>query len=116
MEMMLDSGSAVSLVKKEDMISPLMNNVVQVFLPQVKLVTAAGDDLLIVDHIQTTVQIQHHTITHYFIVVNTLITPAILGIDFLQQHRIAIDFASTPIKISVPPVAANRVTYPCLRS
>ena len=84
MEMMLDSGSAVSLVRK-DMISPQMMNIVQVPLPPVKLVTAAGDDLVIVDHIQTTIQLQHHTVTHIFVVVNTLITPTILGIDFYSN-------------------------------
>ena len=115
MGIIVDSGSAVSMVRK-DMISPQMNNVVHIPLHLVKLVTAAGDDLLIVDHIQTTVQIQHHTITHSFIVVNALITPAILGIDFLQQHGITIDFASTPIGISVPPVVGNMVVEPCLKS
>ena len=112
MEMMLDSGSAVSLVRK-DMISPQMNNVVHIPPPLVKLVTAAGDDLLIVDHIQTTVRIQHRTVTHSFIVVNTLVTPAILGINFLQQHGIIIDFASSPINISIPP---STVIDPCLKS
>ena len=57
-------------------------NIVKVSLPPIKLVIAAGDDLVIVDHIQTTIQLQHHTVTHTFVVVNTLITPAILGIDF----------------------------------
>ena len=97
MEIMLDSGSAVSLIR-QDMISPLITSVIHIPLPQVKLVTAVGNDLLIVDHIQAAVQIQNYTVTHSFIVVNTLITPAILGIDFLQQHGIKIDFASTPIK------------------
>ena len=112
MEMMLDSGSAVSLVRK-DMISPQMNDVVHIPLP---LVTATGDNLLIVDHIQTTVRIQHHTVTHSFIVVNTLVTPTILGIDFLQQHGIIIDFVSSPINISVPPVADSTVIDSCLKS
>ena len=103
MEMMLDSGSAVSLVRK-DMIPPQMNNVVHNLLPLVKLVTAAGDD-----HIQTTVRIQHHKVTHSFIVVNTVITPTILGIDYLQQHGIIIDFASSPINISIPPIADSTV-------
>ena len=48
--------------------------------------------------------------------VNTLITPAILGIDFLQQHGIIIDFASSPINISIPPVADSTVIDPCLKS
>ena len=115
MEIMLDSGSAVSLIR-QDMISPLMTSVIHIPLPQVKLVTAAGNDLLIVDHIQAAVQIQNYTVTHSFIVVNTLITPAILGIDFLQQHGIKIDFASTPIKLSGSPGANNKIIDPCVRS
>ena len=77
------------------------------------LVIATGDDLLIVDHIQTTVRIQHRNITHSFIVVNTLVTPTILGIDFLQQHGITIDFASSPIDILIPDKTA---LDPCLKS
>ena len=115
MEIMLDSGSAVSLVR-QDMISPLMTSVVHIPLPHVKLVTAAGNDLLIVDHIRATVQIQNYTVTHSFIVVNTLITPAILGIDFLQQHSIKIYFATTPIKLSVSPGAGSKIIDPCVRS
>ena len=49
--------------------SPQMINVAQIPLPTVKL---AEDDLLMVDHIQTTVQIHLHTVTHMFVVVNTL--------------------------------------------
>ena len=115
MEIMLDLGSAVSLIR-QDMISPQMTSVVHVPLPQVKLVTAAGNDLLMVDHIRATVQIQDYTVTHSFIVVNTLITPAILGIDFLQQHSIKIDFATTPIKLSVSPGAGGKILDPCVRS
>ena len=46
-------------------------------------------------------------VTHSFIVVNTLITPAILGIDY---------FASLPINIVFPPIADSTVIDPCLKS
>ena len=82
MEMMYDSGSSITLARK-DMMSPQMNNVAQFPLPVMKLVTATVNDLLMTDYIQTTVQIQYHTVNHMFEVVNTLITPAILGMDFL---------------------------------
>ena len=52
MEMMLDSGPAVSLVRK-DMMSLQMSSVAQIPLPAVKLVTAAANDLLMTDYIQT---------------------------------------------------------------
>ena len=105
-EMVLDSGSAVSLVRK-DMMASQMNNVTQIPLPAVKLVTAAGVDLLMIDHIQTAVEIQNCTVTHMFVVVNELITPDILGMDFLQQHGIVIDFARTPVKILLPTAPEN---------
>lgn len=38
--------------------------------------------------------------THPLVVVQSLIVPAILGLDFLQKHGVVLDFASTPIKIS----------------
>ena len=88
MEMMYDSGSSITLARK-DMMSPQMNNVAQFPLPVMKLVTATVNDLLMTDYIQTTVQIQYHTVNHMFEVVNTLITPAILGMDFLQQHGLS---------------------------
>ena len=54
-EMMMDSGSAVYTSTKQRQMSLQMNNVAQIPLPAVKLVTAAADDLLMTDHIQTTV-------------------------------------------------------------
>ena len=96
MEMMHDSGSSISLARK-DMMSPQMNKVAQFPLPVVKLVTATVNDLLMTDYIQTTVQIQYHTVNHMFEVVNTLITPAILGMDFLQQHGLSNKNNTDPI-------------------
>lgn len=114
MEMMLDSGSAVSLVRK-DMITSQMKDVMKIPPPPIKLVTASGDELAIMDYIQVPVQLQCHKVIHNFVVVNTLITPAILGIDFLQQHHITINFADTPVKISVSPNAAIVESDPTLR-
>ena len=50
MEMMLDSVS-FKFVRQDMIISPQMMDTVQVPLLSVKLETAAGDDLVIVDHI-----------------------------------------------------------------
>jgi len=80
-----------------------MMDVEQLPLPLLRLVTAAGDELAMVDHIKTTVSIQCQTVTHCFVVVDALIVPVILGIDFLQQHKLTLDFASTPVKITCSP-------------
>ena len=84
-----------------------MNNITQIPFPSINLVTAEGDDLLMIDHIQATVEIQNRTVTYMFVVVNVLITSAILGMDFLQQHGIVIGFARTPVKIFLSPALEN---------
>ena len=38
-------------------------------------------------------------VVHPFVVVKSLIAGVILGIDFLQQHRLVLDFAYSPIKV-----------------
>ncbi len=44
-------------------------------------------------------QIDQLRVRHNFVVVQDLVTPAILGIDFLQRHGLVLDFACTPISI-----------------
>jgi len=36
---------------------------------------------------------------HDFVVVDSLVTPVILGIDFLQQNVLVLDFTSTPVMV-----------------
>ena len=112
MEMMYDSGSSITLARK-DMMSPQMNNVAQFPLPVMKLVTATVNDLLMTDYIQTTVQIQYHTVNHMFEVVNTLITPAILGMDFLQQHGLSNRNNTDPILRPILQAECNLWTKHC---
>ena len=51
------------------------------------LVTAAGENLPIVDQVSISVKLGDLERRHNFLVVTSLITPAILGTDFLQKHR-----------------------------
>ena len=37
---------------------------------------------------------------HEFIIVDSLVTPVILGTDFLQGNNVAIDFSSSPVTVS----------------
>lgn len=97
-EMMLDSGSAVSLLRKQEMesmklIQPLER------VPVVKLITASGDPLLILTHIQAPVQVGNFKTMHRFVVVDHLIYPVILGIDFLQENKLTLDFTSVPVSV-----------------
>ena len=54
-------------------------------LPEVRkrLVTAAGEHLLIVGHIRAPIQLNTLQLMHDFIVVKNLVTPVILRVDFL---------------------------------
>jgi len=36
---------------------------------------------------------------HCFIVVRSLITPVIVGVDFMQKHGLVLDFTTTPVTI-----------------
>jgi len=38
-------------------------------------------------------------VLHNFVVVDSLLVPVILGVDFLQIHRVMLDFSTTPVKI-----------------
>jgi len=40
---------------------------------------------------------------HEFVVVKTLVTPVILGIDFLQGNRLTLDFTQNPVAVSNRP-------------
>ncbi len=96
MEMMVDSRSSVSTVRKE-MLDHLQGiTTIQPAL-QVQLITASGEPLPILELIKApTTQL---SVSHEFVVVNNLVTPAILGIDFLQRHMLVLDFTTTPVSI-----------------
>jgi len=94
----VDSGSSVSLIRCD--IFSTMNNVREV--PQlrlVRLVTASGDQLSILRHIRTSVKLSEFNMLHNFVVVENLVTPVILGIDFLQQNGLILDFTCMPVAV-----------------
>ena len=99
MEMMLDSGSAVSLVIKEEA-DKLQGKLANIPIPQVRLITAAGEPLQITGCVQAPVGISQLNVIHQFLVVDKLVAPVILGLDFLQQHNLVLNFASRPVTIN----------------
>ena len=81
---MLDSGSQRSLLCKDILVG--MKNTYKANLPVwPKLVTASEKPLTMVDHIEATVEIGQLHVKHNFLVVESLVAPAILGTDFLQS-------------------------------
>ena len=71
-------------------------------LPQIKLVTASGGELPMVDCVKAAIEVQGEKFTHNFLVVDNLITPVILEIDFLQEQRLTLNFSHTPVMMTEP--------------
>ena len=97
--MMLDSGSAVSLVREDTL--PEVQGIERLPPTQMRLVTASGEPMAVIGHIRTSVQLglEADHMTHNFLVVGNLVAPVILGVDFLQKHKVILDFASNPVAV-----------------
>ena len=87
---MRDSGSSVSLVQSDILLTA--KNVTRVAAQPIQLVTASGDQLPILRHVKALVQLGELHAFHEFVVVKSLVSPVILGIDFLQRNRLTLDF------------------------
>ena len=95
-DMMLDSGSSVSLVRKD--IVDKSQRVRQITPREFHLVSAASERIPVVGHVSVPVQVCALGVEHPFVVVDTLIAPVIL-VDFIQGHGIILDFASSPVQV-----------------
>ena len=97
---MLDSGSAVSLIMRTEIIT--CGDKITTLMPlppHLKLITASGEPLPISGCVRLPVKIDQLQVAHNFLVVDRLVAPIILGIDFLQQHNLVLNFAFSPITI-----------------
>ena len=98
-KIMLDIGSAVSLLRHREVNS--MNT--QLSLQgcfSIQLVTALRESLLIIGCVEAHVQMTHDfKANHQFLIVDSLIYPVILGTDFLYMYHLCLDFASLPVAI-----------------
>ena len=99
LEVMLDSGSSISLLAQLNVAQ--MTNIVQQPVPKILLKTASGVPLPVVQYITASVLIQSMEIPvqHDFFVVSDLIAPAILGLDILQHHSLVLDFSEDTVQV-----------------
>ena len=97
-ELMLDSGSSISLVRRD--VLPKAQHVRRTEATRsVQLVTASGERLPVLEHIQATVQLGELELLHDFVVVESLVAPVILGVDFLHKNGLVLDFTQTPASV-----------------
>ena len=97
-DLMLDSGSSVSLVQCD--IPSNIQNIADILQARpLHLVTSSGDQLPILRCIRAKVQLGEFDVFHDFVVVEKLVTSMILGIAFLQQNGLILDFNQTPVAV-----------------
>ena len=98
LEMMLNSGSSVSLVQQSVLLQA--QGIVQARgTTPLRLVTASGDDLPILNHVRARIQVGELKFIHDFVVVGSLVAPVILGVGFLHGNGLFLDFTDTPVKV-----------------
>ena len=77
-------------------------SVVNGLAPKIRLISAGGEEITIVNHIKASVEIRgiDKVREHTFIVVEQLISQVILGVDFLQQQYLVLDFTTSPVSVT----------------
>ena len=95
-KLMIDSGSSISLVRR----CLTSGHKLSRAPPGLQLVSAAGEPISILGQVTMSIQLGNVKADHPFIVVQSLITPVILGIDFMQKHGLVLDFTTTPVTVS----------------
>ena len=97
---MLDSGSSVSLVQQQTRSQDTHHNWTSSKIPQdLQLVTTSGEDLLIVDYVRARIEVGELNLLHDFVVVRSLVAQVILGVDFLHNNTLTLDFTTTHVSI-----------------
>ena len=97
MDMMLDSGSSVSLVQKDGLSE--VSGVCAAASRELRLVTAAGETIPVLGYVSAPVEVGQVSVEYPFVVVKSLIVGVIHGIDFLRQHELVLDFTFSPNKV-----------------
>ena len=90
----MDSGTAVSLIHLQayKLMPDTLKTVITLPGELETLTTADGSPMHIIGHATITLHLKNLRVTHHFIVVKSLMTDVILGIDFQIEYRISYDW------------------------
>ena len=108
---MLESGSSVSLVQS-DILSQTDDIVHLDASRSIRLATASGNQLPIVTHVRTLVALGVLKLLHEIVVVESLVVPVIMDVDFLQENGLVLDFAQRAVGIHYAHTQRSPATYP----
>ena len=101
-EVMLDSGASISLVQKDT--ATRLSRSQPVSEASVHVVSATGETIPVLGRVTLPVQVGPIEVEHSLVVVQSLITPVIIGINFLQAYGLILDFTTTPVHVTTQPV------------
>ena len=92
--MLVDSGAAVSLIHLQayKLMPDTLKTAITLPGELETLTTADGSPMHIIGHATITLHLKNLRVTHHFIVVESLMTDIILGIDFQREYRISYDW------------------------
>ena len=90
----MDSGAAVSLIHLQayKLMPDTLKTVITLPGKLETLTTADGSPMHIIGHATITLHLKNLRVIHHFIVVESLMTDIILGIDFQREYRISYDW------------------------
>ena len=87
----MDSGAAVSLIHLQayKLMPDTLKTAITLPGEQETLTTANGSPMHIIGHATITLHLKNLRVTHHFILVESLMTDVILGIDFQREYPIS---------------------------
>ena len=90
----MDSGTAVSLIHLQayKLMPDTLKTAITLPGELETLMTADGLPMHIIGHATITLHLKNLRVTHHFIVIESLMTDIILGIDFQREYRISFDW------------------------
>ena len=90
----MDSGTAVSLIHLQayKLVPDTLKTAITLPGELETLTTADSSPMHIIGHATITLHLKNLRVTHHFIVVESLMTDVILGIDFQREYRISYDW------------------------
>ena len=90
----MDSGTAISLIHLQayKLMPDTLKTAITLLGELETLTTADSSPMHIIGHATFTIHLKNLWVTHHFIVIKSLMTDVILGIDFQREYRILYDW------------------------
>ena len=97
-DLLVDSGSSISLIQES--VATAYYRQIDRAPKGLELTSAEGKEIPVLGCITIPLCLGNLQVNHNFVVIPSLISPVILGIDFLQKYNLVLDFTSTPVGIT----------------